>query len=301
VTPLSGTQFTLASGDYRAEIASVGATLRVLRHGDRDLVLSFPADRLRPRFLGATLAPWPNRVVDGRYRFAGEDQQLAITEPDRGHALHGLATWLDFSATAQSEDSVTLETEVPAQQGYPHRVAVAVTFRLSEDGLTCETTAVNTGPSAAPYGTAPHPYLVAGPGAVDEWTLELPLSRLLLADERLTPTEEVDVPAEFDFRSPRLIGSTQLDNALTGIQWGDDGSAEVRMTAQDGHGVAMRWGQEYRWAQVFTADLPEPDLVRRGVAVEPMTCPPNAFNSGEDLIVLEPGERHTATWRLSAF
>ncbi|WP_307807385.1 aldose 1-epimerase family protein [Naasia sp. SYSU D00948] len=299
MTPLSGTQFSLASGDYRADIASVGATLRTLRHGERDLVLSFPADSLRPRFLGATLAPWPNRIVNGRYRFADTDQQVAITEPDRGHALHGLASWLDFQATEQAEDSVTLEATVPAQQGYPHRIALSVAYRLGADGLLCETTAVNTGPSAAPYGTAPHPYLSAGPGTADDWTLQLPVSRLLQVDERLSPLDEVDVPGELDFRSPRAIGSTQLDNAFTGIEWAD-GSAEVRLTAADGRGTALRWGQEYPWVQVFTGDVPEPELKRRGVAVEPMTCPPDAFNSGRDLLVLEPGESFTASWRITA-
>ncbi len=300
VTPLSGTQFTLSSGDYRADVASVGATLRTLRHGERDLVLSFPEDRVRPRYLGATLVPWPNRVVDGKYSFAGVDQQLSITEPDRGHALHGLAVWLDFAATAESDDSVTLEATVPAQQGYPHRIAVSVTYRLGADGLTCETTAVNTGPSAAPYGTAPHPYLVAGPGVVDDWTLEVPVSRVLQVDERLSPLEESDVPEEFDFRSPRGIGGTQIDHAFTGIEWSADGTAQVRLTAADDHGVAMTWGREYPWVQVFSGDLPEEDLVRRGVAVEPMTCPPDAFNSGRDVIVLEPGQSTTTSWRLTA-
>lgn len=300
MTPLSGTQFSLASGHYRADIASVGATLRRLRFGERDLVLSFPADQVRPRYLGATLAPWPNRIVDGKYRFADADQQVAITEPDRGHALHGLACWLDFTVTAQSEDSVTLEVEVPAQQGYPHRVALAVTYRLDADGLTCETTGTNTGPSAAPYGTAPHPYLTAGAGVVDDWTLQVPVTRVLQVDERLSPLGETEVPAEFDFRAPRQIGGVQIDHAFTGIERDGDGSAEVRITAGDGRGVAMVWGREYPWVQVFSGDLPEPELVRRGVAIEPMTCPPDAFNSHRDLIVLDPGGSHTASWRLAA-
>ncbi len=299
MTPLSGSQFSLASGEVRADIASVGATLRTLRVGERNLVLPFPADQVRPRFLGATLAPWPNRIVDGRYTFRGVDQQVAITEPERGHALHGLTPWLDFAVTEQAADTVTLEATVPAQQGYPHPIAVSVTYRVDGDGLSCETTAVNTGPSAAPFGTAPHPYLTPGSGIVDEWTLELPVARVLQVDERLSPLEEAEVPAEFDFRRPRRLGGTQLDNAFTGIEWNGD-RAEVRLTAADGLGVALSWGREYPWVQVFTADVPDAELKRRGVAVEPMTCPPDAFNSGTDLLVLEPGERFSASWRITA-
>src|SRR4051794_41153023 len=188
VIPSSGTQFSIASGEYRAEIASVGATLRSLRQGDRDLVLPFSADEVRPRYLGtAALFPWPNRIVDGRYTFEGEERQLAITEPERGHALHGLVAWLDYTATEQSEDAVTLTATVVPQQGYPHRIDTSVRFSLGADGLTCTASAVNAGPSRAPFGTATHPYLVAGPGAADDWTLTLPASRVLEVDERLSP------------------------------------------------------------------------------------------------------------------
>jgi aldose 1-epimerase len=299
VTPSSGTQFSLASGDYRAEVASIGATLRSLRRGDRDLVLPFPADQVRPRYLGAAaLFPWPNRVVDGRYSFEGEEQQLAITEPERGHALHGLAAWLDYTATEQTADAVTLSATVVPQQGYPHRIDTSVRFSLGADGLTCSVSAVNAGSSRAPFGTATHPYLVAGPGVADDWTLTLPASRVLEVDERLSPVREVEVPAEFDFREHRPVGGTQMDHAFTGLVRDDAGQAEVRILAVDGRGVALTWGREYPWMQAFTADVP--DLGRHGIAVEPMTCAPDAFNSGTGLLVLEPGESFTGSWNLAA-
>ncbi|WP_307807004.1 aldose 1-epimerase family protein [Naasia sp. SYSU D00057] len=299
MTPLSGTQFSLASGEYRAEIASVGATLRTLRRGERDLILPFDADELRPRYLGAAaLFPWPNRVVDGRYTFEGEERQLAITEPERGHALHGLASWLDYTATEQSADAVTLEATVEPQQGYPHRITTLVRFALGPDGLTCTVSATNAGPSRAPFGTATHTYLVGGPGTADDWTLTLPTSRVLEVDERLSPIREVDVPAELDFRQARSVGGTQMDHAFTGLARGGDGLAEVRLLAGDGHGVSLTWGEEYPWVQAFTADVP--DLARGGIAVEPMTCAPDAFNTGTGLIVLEPGESFSGSWTLTA-
>jgi aldose 1-epimerase len=299
VTPLSGTQFSLASGEYRADIASVGATLRTFRRSGRDLVLPFEEDVVRPRYLGAAaLFPWPNRVVDGRYAFGGEEHQLAITEPERGHALHGLAAWLDYTPTEQSADAVVLEATVEPQQGYPHRIRTSVRFSLGAEGLTCAVTAVNEGPSRAPFGTATHSYLVAGPGTVDDWTLTLPATRVLEVDDRLSPLAEADVPAEYDFRRARTVGATQMDHAFTGLVRDDAGRAEVRLVAGDGHGVSMTWGEEYPWVQAFTSDVP--DLARGGIAVEPMTCAPDAFNSGSGLLVLEPGDRFTGSWTLAA-
>jgi aldose 1-epimerase len=300
VTPLSGTQIALASGEYSADVATVGATLRGLRHRGRPLTLTFEEDEVRPRYLGATLIPWPNRIVDGRYAFDGAERQLPLTEPERGHALHGLAVWLDFGIAEQSEDAVTLTTMVEAQEGYPHRIEVTVEYRLGADGLTCTTTGRNRGPSRAPFGTAPHPYLSAGPEQVDEWTLTLPASRLMETDERLSPlaVEEVD-PAR-DFRAGKRLGDLQLDTAFTGLERAADGIAEVRIESPSGTGVAVRFGTEYPWTQVFTSDLPEKRLHRRGVAVEPMTCPPDAFNSGADLLVLEPGEEFTGVWQIRA-
>ncbi|MCU1437291.1 MAG: Aldose 1-epimerase [Naasia sp.] len=300
MTPLSGTDIPLRFGDYTAHIATVGATLRALEHRRRPLVHSFAADGVRPQFLGATLVPWPNRVVDGRYRFAGTDQVLALTEPERGHALHGLAVWLDFQVVESDEASVTLTATVPAQRGYPHRIAVTVTYRLDECGLTCTTTGENTGPTAAPYGQSAHPYLVAGVGRPDEWTLTIPAAVHVETDDRLAPTGVAPVAGHTDFRTPRAIGTTRLDTAFGDLIRDATGTATVRIEAADGAAVSLSWGPEYPWLQVFTGDLPEPELARRSVAVEPMTCAPDAFNTGAGLIVLEPGDSFTGNWRLSA-
>ena len=302
-TPLSGTHFGLTAGDYHATIASVGASLRTLEYKGRPLVVPFDADEVRPAYRGATLAPWPNRVVDGKYTFAGVEQQLPLTEPNRGHALHGLATWLDFAAVDRSASSVTFTATIEAQAGYPHRVDVVVAFELDEDGLHTAVTATNTGHDDAPWGTGPHPYLVAGDGRVDEWTLTLPAATVLtVTEDRLIPVGLADVAAEgdgvFDFREPRPIGDTFIDHAFTGLQRDDTDTATVWLRAADGSGVAMSWDDACPWVQVHTADTDDEATNRIGLAVEPMTCPPDAFNSGTDLVVLAPGASTTAGWTI---
>jgi aldose 1-epimerase len=311
IAPLSGTQYEIAAGDYRATVASIGASLRLLTHRGQDLVVPFDAEEVRPGFRGAVLAPWPNRVVDGRYEFAGTTEQLALTEPGRGHALHGLAAWEDWKLISHGPSWVELGYTIQAQAGYPHRISLIVRYELDGDGLDSTVTATNTGPTAAPYGTGPHPYLVAGIGRVDDWTLELPADRVLtVTPDRLSPVDIQDVATAaggvFDFRAPRaegdatrLIGDTFIDHAFTGLQRDGGGNARVRVLTASGTGVEMTWGTECAWVQIHTADNVDPGENRRGLAVEPMTCPPDAFNSGSDLIVLQPGRSHSASWRIS--
>ena len=301
--PMSGEQYEISAGGYRAVVAGVGATLRQLTFGGRDLVVPFDADELRPYYRGATLAPWPNRVVDGRYRWDGEDRQLSITEPKRGHALHGLASWLEFVALEHTAERVVLAATVPPQAGYPHRIGVTVTFALSDAGLAWSVSGVNLGARPAPFGTGPHPYLVAGPGRVDDWELHVPAARVqTVTPDRLVPIDVVDVDGEFDFRTARLIGDTFLDNAYTGIDLDGAGVGTVTVLhPSTGAGVGMRFGGDSPWVQVHTGDLPEaPASGRIGVAVEPMTCPPGALNSGTDVIELAPGETASVSWELFA-
>lgn len=304
--PLSGTRVDLEHGAYRASLASVGASLRVLQHEARDLVVPFDADEVRPAYRGVTLAPWPNRVVDGRYSFAGAERQLSLTEPDRGHALHGLACWLDYEVVRREVDEVVFAAVVPAQAGYPHRIALEVTYRLDDEGLQQTVTATNAGREPAPYGTGPHPYLVAGPAPLEEWTLSLPADDVLsVTPDRLIPLEvvsvEVDEGGAFDFREPRPLGDTAIDHAFTGLERGRDaeGTATVTVTDPGGTGVQVTFGRECGWVQIHTADS---DSVRPrlGLAVEPMTCAPDAFNTGLDLIVIPVGGSTTASWRIAA-
>lgn len=300
--PQSGRQLALSAHGYEAVVASVGASLRMLRFDGRDLVVPFDADEVRPGYRGATLAPWPNRIVDGRYTFAGVEHQLALTEPDRGQALHGLLAWAEFEDRLTLDDRVVLAAVIEPQTGYPFRVEVTVEYRLDADGLHQTVTAHNLGADAAPWGTGPHPYLVAGDGRVDDWTLTLPASDVLtVTPDRLSPVavDAVDRHPEWDFRTPRRIADVFIDHAFTGLAR-RDGIAEVRVTSDADTGVVISFDERCPWVQVHTADTPAPATHRIGLAVEPMTCPPDAFSSGTDLVVLEPGATHAASWRIAA-
>jgi aldose 1-epimerase len=243
------------------------------------------------------LIPWPNRLQDGRYEFGGRSHQLPLTEPDLGNAIHGLVRWGTWSAAKREPDRVVMEHVVHPQPGYPFTLGLDVEYRLSEAGLSVRTTARNLGADACPYGCGHHPYLTLGSPTVDRYELQAPGARVLISDERGLPTgsEPVD-GTEYDFRTARSIGETKLDNAFTDLERDDDGMARVTLRdPDDGRAVTLRVDESYRHLMLFTGD-PLPDVNRRSLAVEPMTCPPNAFRSGDSVIRLEPGQSTTSVW-----
>lgn len=303
---INGDTITLEHGPYRADLATVGAAVRTLTYEGRDLVVPFDEDELRPAFRGVLLAPWPNRVVDGTYTFDGVTYELPITERSRHHALHGLICDQGFDVANRAANSATLTTTIHAREGFPFTIGLDAVFELGDDGLTTTVTATNLGAARAPYGTGPHPYLSAGTPTVNDCTLSLPAATVYEVEpERLTPVALVDVAASdggaLDFREPREIGTQFIDHAYSGLALGDDGMCEVRLEAPNGKGARMVWdGRVLPWVQIHTADRPEPENNRLGLAVEPMTCPPDAFNLGTDLVVLEPGTSHVAAWTIAA-
>jgi len=294
---LTGTQYEIEAGDYRATVTELGAGLRNLTFAAAPVVISYDADELPPHGAGQLLTPWPNRVDRGHYAFEGSDYQLALSEPAYGNAIHGLSRWLPWVRVAHDPDEVTLRCVAHGQQGYPFAVQTDATYRVDGDsGLHVTVTATNKGSRPAPWGAGAHPYLTAGTPTIDDCELELPASQWLPVDDRLIPAgppQEV-AGTDFDFTSPRKLTGSRLDHALTGLRREADGLAWVRLTG-GGRTVALWMDAASHWLQVFTGDPLEPAMRRTALAVEPMTCPPNAFGSGENLIVLQP--RDAVTWR----
>ena len=297
----TGLQIRLRSDDIEAVVTEVGGGLRSLRAAGRDVIAGFLPDQLRPVYRGAVLAPWPNRVADGRYTWDGERHQLALNEPDRRNALHGLVAWASWTPTRVDDSSAVLTTRLRPQPGYPFQLDLTATYELDSTGLTWQLDAVNTGVEDAPYGASVHPYLIAGAGRVDDWTLTLPADRWLDVDpERLLPTRVRDVQdTPFDLRTGRPLRGAEVDHAFTQLTPGPDGRVHAVLRGADGTGVALEWRADgLPWVQVHTADRPEPELHRAALAIEPMTCPPNALQSGEDVVRLAPGGSHSVRWHI---
>jgi aldose 1-epimerase len=300
--PASGRQVKLRAGGLELVLAQVGASLRTLVHRGHDVLAGYGEDELALYAQGQALVPWPNRLAGGRYKRDGAEHQLPLTEPEKGNAIHGLARWLAWDVLVEEEARAVLGTLVAPQAGYPYALRVEVEVTVKDAGVVVRTTGENVGRAALPFGAGFHPYLRVGTERIDDVELELPAATRLELDDRGIPTgRRLPVEGtELDFRTPRRVGDTQLDTAFGDLARERDGRARVRLAAPDGERAVSLWLDDaHPYVMAFTGDtLPDAARRRRSLGVEPMTCPPNALATGEDLHVLAPGEATTSAWGL---
>jgi aldose 1-epimerase len=297
-SPPSGEQFEIGHGDHRATIVEVGAGIRRYFVGDRPVLDPYPREAICDGAHGTPLIPWPNRLADGRYSFGGAEYQLDLTEPDRHNAIHGLLRWRNWTAVERSSDRVVMGIRLHPMTGWPFPLDVSIEYSLGDDGLTVETRARNAGAAPCPFGSGQHPYLSPGDGALDDCTVQLTAAtRILVDDERELPAgrEPVD-GTEFDFRTPRAIGSEVLDNGFCDLERDGDGLAWVRLMGSDGRTVSLWCNRAYSLLQLYSGDTLAPQRRRRGLAAEPMTCPPNALQTGDGIVTIDPGETFSSRW-----
>lgn len=259
----------------------------------------FAVDRMADGGRGQPLLPWPNRLADGRYQWDGQQLQLPIDELTRRTASHGLTRWLNWTVAARSPSSVTMRQVLHPRPGYPFGLDVEIDYELSETGLSVRTRAHNYGPRALPFGLGFHPYLTAGTLSIDQALLHLPAREVLEVDERLLPSgvRRQVAGTQLDFRDARLIGTRTIDHCFADLDRDADGLARVSLSAPDDGALVVLWlDASFKYVQVFSGDTLAEDRRRQGLAIEPMTCPPNAFCSGTDVARLEPGQRHSSAW-----
>lgn len=296
----SGDQWTLRAHDQQLTVTQVGGGIRTYRAGGQDVLHGYAETEKADAGRGQVLMPWPNRIRDGRYTFGGRTEKLPLSEPDRHNASHGLVRWALWDLVEQTDDTLTVSYELLPQAGWDWLLDLRISYRLTPTGLEVETTATNVGEQDAPFGYGAHPYLTAGETSVDELALTLPADTMLTVDDRLIPTGAVPVPAGYDFRTARAIGDTELDHAFTDLAADGDRWAVTVRTAQRS---TTLWAEAtaFPYVQAFTGDsLPGGKARATGVAVEPMSCPANAFVTGESLVTLTPGGTWRGTWGVAA-
>jgi aldose 1-epimerase len=240
------------------------------------------------------LAPWPNRIEGASYEFGGVRHELPVNERESQSAIHGLVRWVPWSVVEAEPQRVVVGHELHPQPGYPFAVSLEIEYELSGGGLRVSTTATNVGAESCPFGLGFHPYLRPGTPTVDTATLHLPARSMLGANER-SPVHGTDL----DFLQSRALRDTRLDTCFADLERGEDGLARVLLGNPTTDASTTLWVDEaYGYLMVYTGDT-RPDVGRRSLAVEPMTCPPQAFRTGEDVIILAPGESTAATWGIS--
>ncbi|AKE60859.1 aldose-1-epimerase [Citrobacter farmeri] len=281
----SGNTISLAAGDYRAQIVSVGAGLAELTWQGKHLVIPHSPEEMPLAHLGKVLIPWPNRIANGCYQHEGQDYQLPINEHHSQAAIHGLLAWRDWQIEALTATKATLTLFLPPSYGYPFTLMSQVIYSLdAETGLSVAIISKNRGKQPAPYGVGIHPYLTCNLAPVDDCMLRIPAKQVFAVDAHANPTtlysvEEMDL----DYSILRTVGDKHIDHTFRthGSPW------EMQIIHQQ-QALAVSLFSDQPWLQIYSGEK----LNRQGLAVEPMSCPPNAFNSGTDLILLKPEEKH---------
>ncbi|HEX9482500.1 MAG TPA: aldose 1-epimerase family protein [Solirubrobacteraceae bacterium] len=294
----SGEQHQIAFEDQRGTVVEVGGGIREYAVGDRDVLDPYPVGAICDGAHGAPLIPWPNRLADGRYSFDGAEYQVALSEPAKHNAIHGLLRWRNWQLRDRDPARVVLENRLYPSAGYPFTLELTISYELAAGGLIVTTTSVNIGEQACPFGSGQHPYLSPGNGLLDECSLQLAAqTRILTDDERQLPVGREPVAGTpFDFREPRRLGALAIDSAFADLSRDETGLAWARLTGPDSRTAELWVDEHYPLIEIYTGDGLSAARRRRGLGAEPMTCPPNALQSGEGIVRLEPGEALVARW-----
>jgi aldose 1-epimerase len=189
---------------------------------------------------------------------------------------------------------VTLELDIAPQKGYPFEVRVEVTYAVHpEFGLSVSVSATNHGARRAPFGAGFHPYFSTRGVPLADTTVQIPARERLLLDDAQVPIGVQSVAGTaHDLRRGRRLKQLRMDDGFTGVHVANGrGTAEVRAKKA---GARLWFDETFGYLQVFTLD----DLGGRGpaIAIEPMTCAADAFNSTHGLIVLDPGGTWAGSW-----
>lgn len=290
----SGAQYRIAAGGWSAIVTEVGAALRELHHGSRAVVDGFPEHRMCTGYRGLPLLPWPNRIEDGRYSFDRVDHQLPINRVSEGNAIHGLTCWERWRIDREDPGRVALSLDLLPRPGYPFSLSVAIDYALSDNGLSVTMRARNPGSVPLPFGAGHHPYFLPR-ATLESARVRVPASRYIALDGRGLPVADRAVDGSaLDLRRADPVGALELDHCFGALARDADGMARVRLDD-----LAVWMDERFGWLQLYSGDNLPIGERRRSLAIEPMTCPPNAFRSGRDLIALQPGGEVTLRWGVS--
>jgi aldose 1-epimerase len=294
VSGLSGEIYEIEFQHLSASVTSVGATLRSFSCGAVPVIWSQPLDGLPVAGSGQVLAPWPNRLKDGSYVFDGITGQAALDEPARSNAIHGLVRWLEWNLDYLERSRVKLSCTLAPQPGYPFILSLAILYEIGPEGLTVRTQAESGRGTTAPFGIGFHPYFMAATKGLAGARVAVPATRQLTLDDRGLPVGDRLLDphlAALATAEGVSLGDLSLDDCFTGLVRDPDGNATLRFFPGDGaiSEVTLHLGRPFDYVMCFTGDpLAEPDR-RVAVAIEPMTCPPNALATGIGVTSLHDG------------
>lgn len=286
--PPFGEQYRIAGGGYTATISGLGGALREFRYRSTPIVWGSPDNSLPSGSAGQVLAPWPNRLADGMYEFHGVRGVAPLDEPVRHNAIHGLVRWLYWDREYLERDRVKLRCDLAPQPAYPFHLSLAVLYELREEGLVVRVEAEAKGHDPVPFGIGFHPYFLGEQGTLDHARLMLPARAHYVLDERGLPQSRATTSPELvELNSASGLGliNARLDDCFSDLIRDAEGTAVIRYLPGEGEiaEVVLRLGPHFDYVMCYTGDTLAEVERRHAVAIEPMTCAPNAFVSGDGL------------------
>jgi aldose 1-epimerase len=296
----SGEQIAIAHGDQRAVVTEVGATLRTYVKGGLSVVEGFAGEEVPTHARGQVLYPWPNRIGDGEWTFSGRVARPTIDDVPHATASHGLVRWRPFHVEAVNQNRCVLSLLLHPTPDYPFLSDISVAYHLGSLGLTVTTTVTNRDSVPLPFGVGFHPYLAVTTPTIEGAQLEMPAKSYVAVDDRQLPTGEILPLAgnQLDFSKRKSLSGHELDVTYTDLLRDDTGLAVATLEDASGGEIDLSVDRNFPYFQVYTGDQLEKGRRRTSVAIEPMTCPPDALRSGKDVVVLEPGQHWAGSWRL---
>jgi aldose 1-epimerase len=296
----SGEQIAIAHGDQRAVITEVGATLRTFVKGGVSVIEGFAGDEVTSHARGQVLFPWPNRIGDGEWTFSGRIARPTIDDVEHSTASHGLVRWRPFRIEAVNQNRCVLTMMLHPTPDYPFLSEISVAYHLGSLGLTVTTTVTNRDEVPLPFGVGFHPYLAVTTPTIEGALLEIPARAYVAVNARQLPTGEI-LPLSgnpLDFSKRKSLSGHELDVTYTELVRDDTGLATATLEDANGGEIDISVDRNFPYFQVYTGDHLEKGRRRTSVAIEPMTCPPDALRSGKDVVALEPGQHWAGSWRL---
>ena len=296
----SGEQIAIAHGDERCVITEVGATLRTFVKGGVSVVEGFAGEEVPTGARGQVLYPWPNRIGEGEWSFSDRTARPQIDDVEHSTAIHGLVRWRPFRIDAVNQNRCSLTLLLHPTPAYPFLSEINVTYHLGRLGLTVTTTVTNRDDVPIPFGVGFHPYRAVTTPTIEGAELDIPASAYVAVNDRQLPTGEILPLAgqPFDFTVRKSVSGHEIDTTFTELRRDDSGLATVVVADANGGEVELSVDRNFPYLQVYTGDHLERGRRRTSIAVEPMTCPPDALRSGKDVVVLEPGQHWAGSWRL---
>jgi len=297
--------FSDGQNESSATIARVGAALVSWTTNGTQLVEPGHLEAVGPFCEGIVMAPWPNRLEDGKWSHQGQTLEFPLNIQSQQNANHGLLIDFPYDVVEQSESSVTLGALIHARMAYPFNVFTTVKYQLTASGIVVTHTAENLSNDAAPYAVGGHPYFQIAGVPTGDLILRSDAATVIDVNERQIPTgKSATAGSRFDMRAGVRVGDNFYDHCFTDLPRDEKGLAHTYLTAPDGRGLDIWQDAEFKHVVIFTPDFywdKSIDSKRVAAAIEPQTSGANAFKTGDDLKWLNKGEKFSASWGVNLF